>query len=167
MSEKRTLQVNANGEREVIMTRSFNAPREMVFEAWTRPELLKRWLTGPPGWIMAVCDVDFTEGGVTRFLWRGPNGDEMGLRMIGREFDPPNRIVSIEKFDEPWYPGEAQVTLDFTEHNGVTTITTTIRYESQAARDGVLKTPMASGVAMSYDHLETLLGDMLATQHDV
>ena len=167
MSEKRTLQVNANGDREIVMSRSFNAPRELVFEAWTKPELIKQWLLGPPGWTMIVCDVDHSEGGITRFLWRGPNGEEMGMRTIGVEFDPPNRIVSIERFDQPWYPGEAQVTLDFTEQHGLTTVTTTVRYESQQARDGVLKTPMSTGVGMSYDRLEALLDDMLATQRDV
>lgn len=166
MSEKRTLQVNTNGEREIVMSRAFNAPRDLVFEAWTRPELLKRWLIGPPGWVMEVCEVDYSEDGETRFLWRGPKGEQMGMRMIGREFDPPHRIVSIEKFDEPWYPGEAQVTLDFTERNGITTVTTTVRYDSQSTRDSVLKSGMSSGVAISYDHLEALLNDMIATQKD-
>lgn len=153
------LEVNPNGDREILMSRMFDAPRELVFEAWTKPELLKRWLLGPPGWEMIVCDVDNSPGGTTRFVWRNANGQEMGMRMIGVEFDPPKRIVSIEKFDEPWYPGEARTTLTFTERDGKTTVTTTVRYDSQATRDMVLKSGMTSGVEASYNRLEEILAE--------
>jgi uncharacterized protein YndB with AHSA1/START domain len=157
MSGEKTLQVNPNGDREIVMSRVFDAPREMVFEAWTKPELLKRWLLGPPGWEMVVCEVDYSPGGTTRFVWRKATGEEMGMRMIGVEFVPPERIVCIEKFDEPWYPGEARTTLTFTERDGKTTATTTVRYDSQATRDMVLKSGMTTGVAASYDRLEEIL----------
>jgi len=163
MTGKHTLEVNPNGDREIVMSRVFDAPRELVFEAWTRPELLKRWLLGPPGWEMVVCDVDNSPGGTTRFVWRNADGHEMGMRMTGVEFVPPERIVAIEKFDEPWYPGEARTTLTFTERNGKTTVTTTVRYESAATRDMVLKTGMATGVAASYDRLEEVLAESFAT----
>ena len=163
MSSNKTLQVSANGDREIVMTRVFDAPRELVFEAWTKPELLRRWLLGPPGWEMIVCDVDYSEGGETRFVWRNASGEEMGMRMIGVEFVPPERIVCIERFDQAWYPGgEARTTLTFIERDGKTTATTTVRYESQAARDLVLKSGMASGVEASYDRLEALLASTLA-----
>lgn len=156
------LEVNPNGDREIVMSRMFDAPRELVFEAWTKPELLKRWLLGPPGWEMIVCDVDYSPGGTTRFVWRNANGQEMGMRMIGVEFDPPKRIVCIEKFDEPWYPGEARTTLTFTERDGKTIATTTVRYESQATRDTVLKSGMTMGVEASYNRLEEILAESVS-----
>lgn len=162
MTGKHTLEVNPNGDREIVMSRVFDAPRELVFEAWTKPEFLKRWLLGPPGWEMVVCDVDNSPGGTTRFVWRNGDGQEMGMRMTGVEFVPPERIVAIEKFDQAWYPGEARSTLTFTERDGRTTVTTTVRYESQATRDMVLKTGMATGVAASYDRLEEVLAASLA-----
>jgi uncharacterized protein YndB with AHSA1/START domain len=153
------LEVNANGDREIVMSRMFDAPRELVFEAWTKPELLKRWLLGPPGWEMIVCEVDYSPGGTTRFVWRNADGREMGMRMIGVEFAPPERIVSIERFDEAWYPGEARSTLTFTERDGKTIATNTVRYESQATRDMVLKSGMTNGVEASYDRLEEILAE--------
>jgi uncharacterized protein YndB with AHSA1/START domain len=162
MTGKHTLEVNPNGDREIVMSRVFDAPRELVFEAWTKPELLKRWLLGPPGWEMVVCDVDNTPGGTTRFVWRNADGQEMGMRMTGVEFVPPERIVAIEKFDQPWYEGEARSTLTFTERDGKTTVTTTVRYDSAATRDMVLKTGMATGVAASYDRLEEVLAESVA-----
>ena len=162
MSGKYPLQVTGNGDREIVMSRVFDAPRELVFEAWTKPELLKRWLLGPPGWEMVICDVDYSEGGETRFVWRKDDGQEMGMTMIGVEFVPPERIVCIERFDVPWYPGEARTTLTFTERDGKTTARTVVRYESQATRDMVLKTEMTTGVAASYDRLEEILEGVLA-----
>lgn len=162
MTDKHTLQVNPNGDREIVMSRVFDAPRELVFEAWTKPEFLKRWLLGPPGWEMVVCDVDNSPGGITRFGWRNADGQEMGMRMTGVEFVPPERIVAIERFDQPWYPGEARSTLTFTERDGRTTVTTTVRYDSAATRDMVLKSGMATGVAASYDRLEEVLAESIA-----
>ncbi len=156
------LQVTAQGEREIVMTRAFNAPRTMVFEAFTRPELLKRWLGGLPGWSMTVCEVDLRVGGTYRWVWRRDNdGTEMGMGGVYREIVRPERIVSTEKFDESWYPGEAVGTVAFDEKDGRTTLTQTLVYESQEARDGVLKSGMESGVEASYDRLEEILASMV------
>ena len=81
----------------------------------------------------------------------------MGTRGIFREVSPPERFVATERFDDPWYPGEALVTNVLVEQGGKTTLTLTVLYESREARDGVLKTPMDKGVGMSYDRLEQLL----------
>lgn len=151
------LKVTTPSDREIAMTRVFNAPRRLVFEALSKPELVKQWLLGPPGWTMPVCEIDLRVGGAYRFLWRGPDGAEMGTRGVFRETSPPERFVATEKFDDPWYPGEALVTYVLAEQDGITTLTLTVRYESREARDGVLKTPMEKGVAMSYDRLEQLL----------
>jgi uncharacterized protein YndB with AHSA1/START domain len=153
---KHSLKVEARGEREIVMTRAFNASRHLVFDAFTKPELLKRWLYGPDGWTLAVCEIDLRVGGRYRYVWKG-HGTEMGMGGVYREIVVPEKIVSTERFDEPWYPGEAIGTVVLTEHAGTTTLMQTLQYESRAARDGVLKSPMESGVAMSYDRLEKLM----------
>jgi uncharacterized protein YndB with AHSA1/START domain len=86
----------------------------------------------------------------------------MGMRGVLREVVPPERIVQTESFDQPWYPGEAIGTLVLVEQGGKTTLTLTVRYESGAARDAVLKTPMAEGVSASYDKLAQLLATVVA-----
>jgi uncharacterized protein YndB with AHSA1/START domain len=151
------LKVTTPTDREIAMTRVFNAPRRLVFDALSRPELVKQWLLGPPGWTMPVCEVDLRVGGAYRFQWRGPDGAEMGTRGVFREIAPPERFVATERFDDPWYPGESLVTYVLTEQAGKTTLTLTVLYESREARDGVLKSGMEKGVAMSYDRLEQLL----------
>ena len=151
------LQVATPSVREIAMTRVFDAPRSLVFDALTKPELLKRWLGVRKGWSLAVCDVDLKVGGKYRYVWRGPDGAEMGMGGVYREIVRPERLVATEKFDEAWYPGEAVDTMVLVEEGGKTTLTTTVLYASQEARDGVLKTPMASGVAESYDMLAELL----------
>ena len=144
-----SLQVTTPSEREIAMTRVFDAPRRLVFAAYTRPELLRRWLGVHNGWSFAVCEIDLRVGGSYRWVWRGPDGAEMGLRGVYREVVPDERIVATEKFDEAWYDGEAVGTVEFAEQGGRTTLTMTIRYGSRAIRDAVLETPMSQGVVPS------------------
>jgi uncharacterized protein YndB with AHSA1/START domain len=151
------LQVTTPSEREIAMTRVFDAPRSLVFDAWTRPELLKRWLGVRGGWTIAVCEIDLKVGGAYRFVWRGPTGAEMGMGGVYREIVRPDRLVATEKFDEPWYEGEALDTTTFVERGGKTTATTTVLYASREVRDAVLKTPMLTGVAESYDKMADVL----------
>jgi uncharacterized protein YndB with AHSA1/START domain len=158
MTTAGTLQITMPTEREVVMTRVFDAPRALVFEAFTKPALLKRWLLGPPGWSMPVCEIDLRVGGAYRYVWRHDrDGTTMGMGGVYREIVAPERIVSTEKFDEAWYPGEAVGTLVLVEQGGRTTVTQTVVYESRAARDGVVKSGMERGVAASYDRLADLL----------
>jgi uncharacterized protein YndB with AHSA1/START domain len=157
MGNTGSLVVTMPTDREIVMTRVFDAPRHLVFEAYTRPELLKRWLGVHSGWSLAVCEIDLRVGGGYRYLWRGPNGAEMGMRGVYREVVPPERIVATEKFDQSWYPGEAVGTVTMVEQGGRTTLTLTVRYESREARDAVLKTPMEQGVAAGFDKLAELL----------
>src|SRR5262249_10954533 len=152
-----TLQVSAEGDREILMEREFDAPRDHLFDAWTKQEFLKRWMLGPDGWSLAVCDVDLSVGGAYRYLWCHADGREMGSRGVYREVTPPERLVFTESFDDTWYPGESVLTTVFTEKAGKTTLTTRIRYVSQAARDTVLKSNMEKGVAASYDRLAGLV----------
>lgn len=151
------LQITTPSDREIAMTRVFDAPRNLVFDAWTKPELLKRWLGVFGGWSFVVCEVDLRVGGAYRYVWRGAKGNEMGMGGIFREIVRPERIVCTEKFDESWYPGDAVDTTTFVEKGGRTTVTTTVLYATRAARDGVLKSPMESGVAKSYDKLAEVL----------
>jgi uncharacterized protein YndB with AHSA1/START domain len=152
-----TLEITTPSDREVAMTRVFDAPRELVFDAWTKPELLRRWLGVRGGWTFAVCEVDLRVGGSYRFVWRGPNGQEMGMGGVYREIVRPERLVATEKFDQAWYEGDAVDTTVFSEEGGRTKVTTTVLYASRAVRDAVLATPMASGIAESYDKLVEVL----------
>ena len=164
MKKPGELKVTAQGDHDIVMTRVFNAPRELVFDAWTKPELVKRWLLGPDGWSMPVCDIDARVGGGYRYLWKNDaDGSEMGMSGSFIEVKRPDRIVSTEKFDDPWYPGEARNTLVLVEKNGQTTMTTTTHYESREIRDQVLKSPMESGVRASYDRLEEVLASSAET----
>jgi uncharacterized protein YndB with AHSA1/START domain len=157
MSPAGTLKVTTPTEREIAMTRVFDAPRDLVFDAYTKPELVKRWLGVHGGWSWAVCEIDLRVGGAYRYVWRGPNGAEMGMRGVFREVVRPERIVATEAFDQSWYPGEAVSTAVMVQQGGKTTLTLTVRYESREARDAVLKSPMESGVAAGFDKLEELL----------
>ncbi len=162
MKNTEALQVTTPSDREISMTRVFDATRKLVFDAWTKPELLKRWLGAFGGWSMDVCEVDLKVGGRYRFGWRGPDGSSMAMGGIYREVVPGKRLVASEKFDDPWYEGEAVATTVFVERGGQTTVTTTVRYASREVRDSVLKSPMESGVAKSYDALDHVLASTSA-----
>jgi uncharacterized protein YndB with AHSA1/START domain len=158
MKNAGSLKLTTRGDREIVMTRDFDAPRSLVFDACTKPELVKLWLLGPPGWTMPVCEIDLRVGGAYRYVWRNAtNGNEMGMGGVYREIAVPERIVATEKFDEAWYPGEAVGTLVLVEQGGKTTLTQTVLYQSREARDAVLKSGMEKGVAASYDRLAELL----------
>jgi uncharacterized protein YndB with AHSA1/START domain len=157
-----TLKITARGDREIVMTRDLHAPRHLVWQALTRPELLKRWLGVHNGWTLAVGEIDLRVGGAYRYVWRGPDGMEMGMGGVYREIVEPERIVSTERFDQSWYPGEAVGTLVLAEHAGKTTMTTTMRYDSREAREAVLQSPMESGMAAGYNALDAVLASMAA-----
>ena len=158
MNNKETFKITPSGEQEIVMTRLFDAPRNLIFDAFTKPDLVKRWLLGPPGWSMPVCEIDLKVGGAYRWVWRrDSDGTEMGMGGVYREIVRPERLVFTEKFDEAWYPGEAVGTLVLFEKDGKTTLTQAMRYESRQARDAVLESDMERGVAASYDRLEEIL----------
>ena len=155
------LRITTPSDREIAMTRVFDAPRTLVWDAFTKPELIKRWLVRG-GWTFPVCEVDLKVGGTYRYVWRGPNGAEMGMGGVFREIVRPERIVATEKFDDPWYEGGAVDTMTFVERGGKTTATTTVLYSSKAVRDAVLKSPMEKGVAEGYDKLDEVLASIPA-----
>lgn len=157
MKNTGNLKVTTPSDREIAMTRVFDAPRRLVYDAHTKPELVKQWLGVFGGWSLDVCEIDLRVGGSFRYVWRGTDGKEMGMRGVYREIVPAERIVATETFDDPWYEGEAVGTTEFVEQGGKTTLTTTVRYESKEVRDAVLKTPMEHGLAASYDKLAGIL----------
>jgi uncharacterized protein YndB with AHSA1/START domain len=151
------LKIGTPSEREIAMTRVFDAPRQLVFDAFTQPALVKRWLYGWDDWSLEVCDLDVRPGGALRYVWRGPQGQQMGMGGVYREIVPPERFVHTELFDEDWTGGETLVTTEFEERDGRTTVTMTVRYASRQARDDALQTGMEHGLAVGYDRLEALL----------
>jgi uncharacterized protein YndB with AHSA1/START domain len=145
-------------DREVAVTRVFNAPRRLVFDAWTNPGHLPHWMLGPEGWTMPVCEVDLRPGGGWHFVWRKSDGSEMEMRGVYKEVAPPERLVSTESWGGDW--PETLNTLVLSEENGKTTSTLTIRYPSKAARDAALKTGMKDGMNESFDRLAEHLSTM-------
>jgi len=154
-----TLQVTTTGDREVAMTRTFDAPRDVVFKTWTQPELLKRWLYGPDEWPLAVCKIDLRVGGTLRFEWGPHEGKSMGMSGVYQEIAPPDRLAFTELWDDNWTGGETLVTITFVEQAGKTTVTQTVQYSSSAARDAALKTGMARGMEQAYQRLAGTLAN--------
>ena len=162
MNLSETFKVEPSGDHEIIMTRDFDAPRELVFDAITNPELVSRWLLGPEGWTMPVCEIDPRVGGIYRYVWRNKDGREMSMGGKFTEIVPNERVVHTEHFDDPWYEGESLNTWVLTERAGRTTLAVTMRYETKAIRDEVLGTGMERGVGVSYDRLDKILAEMSA-----
>jgi uncharacterized protein YndB with AHSA1/START domain len=154
MKNTGTLAVVTPTPKQIVLTRVFNAPRILVFDAFTKPELLRRWF-GPRGWSLVVCEVDFRVGGGFRFVLRSPEGNQMGMRGTYCEIDAPYRSVHTETFDD--LPGESEVTTELTERDGNTVLTATITYSSQEIRDAVIRSGMEHGAAESYDRLAELV----------
>ena len=150
-----TVEITTPSEREVVLTRVFNASRTLVFEALTKPDLLRRWLQAP-GRSLEVCEVDLSVGGAYRFTWRGPGKKDVGMRGVYREITRPERLVATESWED-WDVGEMLVTTELTEAAGRTTFTCTMLYPSREVRDAVLKSGLESGAAENYDRLAELL----------
>lgn len=157
-----TLRVTTPTDTEIVLVREFDAARRLVFDALTKPGLLKRWF-GARGWNLVTCEVNLRVGGTWRFVSRGPDDAEMGQGGLYREIARPGRLVYTEVFDDQSYPGEALITQVLVERNGRTTLTTTVRYPSREARDIVLRYPMKRGVAEGYDRLTRLLAEIPET----
>src|SRR5687767_1780244 len=138
-------QVTLPSDREVKVTRSFKAPRKLVYRAYTEPDLVKQWLLGPPGWSMPVCEMDVRVGGRYQWRWKSnSDAQEFGFHGTFREVEPGSRLVHTEAYDPGTvgggYPGqEAIVTVSFTEDAGVTTVTSLMDFGSKAARDAAVK----------------------------
>lgn len=146
--------VSLPSDFEIALTRVFKAPRQLVYDAFSKPEILKQWF-GPRGWSLVTCEMDARVGGGFRFVLRAADGREMGMRGVYLELSPPERSIHTESFDG--FPGESRVTSVFTERDGQTTLVATILYPSKEVRDAVIKSGMEHGAAESYDRLAEIL----------
>jgi uncharacterized protein YndB with AHSA1/START domain len=154
-----TFKVTTPSEREIVLTRLFDAPRRLVFEAMTRPEHVKRWWGClDDGYSVPVCEIDFRVGGAWRFVNRHPKG-EAEFYGVYREIVPPERVVFTEIY-QPFPDVESVVTSVLTEENGKTRLTATCVYPSKDVRDMVLQTGMDKGAALSYDRLEEVAREL-------
>jgi uncharacterized protein YndB with AHSA1/START domain len=152
------MEVSLPSDTEIEVTREFDAPRRLVFDAHIKPELVKRWLHGPDEWPLHEVDIDARPGGRLRYVWRSEKtGADMVLRGEYKEIVPPERIVHTELFDEDWTGGETIVTTRFAEAAGKTLMTMTIVYSSREARDGALKSGMNEGMEQAYARLDGML----------
>ena len=152
--------VSTPSDREIQVTRDFHAPRRLVFDAFTKPELVRRWLLGPPGWTMPVCEIDLRVGGAYRYVWRKEGEKDMGMGGVFRDIVPSERLVATERFDDAWYPGEALDTTVFVEDGAITRITITVLYQSREARDTARRSGMEHGMAAGYNRLEDVLSSL-------
>lgn len=159
MNPKIPLTVILPSDRELRVSREFDAPRALVFKAYTDPALVQRWLWGPDDWPMAECTIDCRVGGAYRYVWRNAQLGDMGMGGKFLEIAPPARLVVTELFDQDWTEGETVCTTTFEDLNGGTRtlVTTTVLYSSQNARDNAMKTPMLEGWGVCFDRLDGLL----------
>ncbi len=155
-SSSSRVKVTPKGDREFVITRSFAAPRALVFDAISKPEMVKQWLHGPPGWTLSVCEIDLRVGGKYRYVWSNFSKGDMGMGGVYTEVVRPERIVNTELFDDPWYEGEALSTLVLTTEGKRTLMTITARYGSKKTRDEILASPMEGGLEFSYERLDAL-----------
>jgi uncharacterized protein YndB with AHSA1/START domain len=155
-----SLQLATPTDTTIVLTREFDAPRRLVFDAFTQPDLLKRWF-GRHGWNLVTCDIDLRVGGRWRFVSRGPGGAEMGHGGVYREVVPPERLVYTESYDDQWFPGESLVTTVLAEQGDTTTMTSTLQFPSREVRDAVIESPMREGVSESYGRLDEVLTEAL------
>jgi uncharacterized protein YndB with AHSA1/START domain len=161
---RNALKLTTPTDREIVITREFNAPRELVWDTMSKPELLRRWVLGPPGWEMTVCEEDARVGGTFRWAWSGPGGALMSMHGVYREVSPPVRSVRTEVFDMGCVPGggEQLATLILAELGERTRLTITLLYESKEARDGAAASGMEQGMAAGYERLDEILAAAVA-----
>jgi uncharacterized protein YndB with AHSA1/START domain len=149
--------ISTPSDREITITRTFNAPRQCVLDALTEPHVLARWLADPPHWLLVICEIDLKMNSSFRFVWRSDDGDEIRLHGVCREILPNVRIINTEIFFKGRTSGDAVCLLELAERNGKTTLTNTILYASKAARDDALAAGFTESVLRSYERLETCI----------
>lgn len=160
MIETNKLNVSTPTDTQIVMTRAFDAPRQLVWNAMTKPELIQRWLFSPPDWKMVRCDEDLRVGGSFRWEWVGPDGQPaMSMHGVYREVSPPAHVSRTEFFEMGCNEamGDLVATIDLAEKGGKTHLTMTLVFASKEARDGALASGMDQGVSAGYDQLDALL----------
>lgn len=152
------LSITLPSDREIAVTRQFKAPADLVFDCWTVPALIRRWL-GYGDWDFLSCEFDARVGGKWRFVTRSPDGFQMAWGGEVLELVRPSLIKTTELYEPDWTDGATVVTNRLTEQDGVTTSVVTVLYPTKEARDGATATPMAEGMEHSYQRLDALLAD--------
>jgi uncharacterized protein YndB with AHSA1/START domain len=155
MNERNAMMLSTPSELEIVTTRVFDAPRELVWAVWTRPEHLPHWMFGPEGWTMTACDADVRPGGAWHYEWSHTDGSVMQMEGVYQEVAEPELLVSTENWGGDWE--ETLNTVVLSELDERTTVTLTVRYPSKKARDAALQTGMTDGMALSYDRAEDYL----------
>ena len=153
-------EVSTPSDQEVLIKRSFDATSDLVWRAYTEPELMRRWLTATPGWSMPVCEMTTDVGGTYRWRWRDEaNGVEFGFTGEMLEVEPHSKIVHTQIYDPGTVGGSmgdgaSVITVTFNETDGITDVATLIKFASTADRDAAVSTGMTDGMEMSYKQLE-------------
>ena len=145
-------------DHEFEMRCEFEAPASRVFEAWTNPTHVPHWMLGPDGWTMPICEIDLRPGGAWRMVWKREDGTQMELSGEYREVSPPQRLVSTERWGEPW--PQTVNTLTLTESGGRTHLSNRVRYPSREARDAAMQIGMQQGASRSFERLAEHLRTM-------
>ena len=152
--------VTLPSDREILITRVFDAPAAHVFRAWTTPDLVRRWWAGDTA-VWEVCDIDLRVGGSWRYVVREPEGYEVGFHGEYQEIDAPHRLVSTEVYEGfPDADASALDTMVLDEHDGVTTMRITVLHSSQEHRDAHIASGMEGGMQLSMDRLEDIVRDL-------
>ena len=152
------IEVTTPTDEEIVVSRLFDAAPALVFDCHTRPNLVRRWLLGPPGWTMPVCEIDLRVGGRLHYVWRSDDGGkEFGTGGVFTEIAAPHRWAHTELMDG--YPTESTNVYALTEEGGRTRLTLRMNFGSKDVRDMALKTGMTGGVGQSFDRLATLLAE--------
>lgn len=157
---RRAMTLTTPTDREIVTTREFDAPRELVWEAIFTPELLKRWWSvGKPGWEWTACEDDARTGGTFRRAWSGPNGMTMSQYGVYREVAPPVHCVRTQMFEMGGVPrgGEQLATITLAESGGRTVLTMTFLFETKEARDGAVSSGMEQGMGANFDRMDEVL----------
>lgn len=156
------LEITLPTDREIVIKRSFDAPRSLVWDAHTKPELVRRWLVGPPGWEMPVCRIDLRVGGRYRYEWEDKGrGRTMGMDGVFTDVSRPEHLGSREIFDDDWTGGETEVSQAFAEGSGKTTVTLTVMFKSKEARDQAAASGMTDGMDQGYQRLDEVLSGLV------
>ena len=155
------LTITTPGDREIVVVRQFDAPRELVFLCFSKPELMRRWY-GLPDWTTFVCDIDFRVGGKYRLAQRSPQGYVLASQGIYTRIEAPERIDQTEYYDDDWTKGGSDNVVVFTEKDGRTISTMTVTYSSAEARAAAVATPMAEGMEIGFKRLDAVLAEELA-----
>ena len=154
------LSITTPSDREIVLTRTFKAPRTLVWDAVTKAEHVRRWY-GCAAFTFSTCEIDLRVGGAYRFTFGGPDGHVTTLEGIYTEVTSPERLVFLERFGMPGFTSdEYQVTSTFVEHGGKTTLTTTILHSSKENRDGQLNAGIDKGVEPAYERIAELVATM-------